>query len=123
GGSSSILQAWRYQITAVIDDGGQISEESLPVTSNSINVKNDNPKASITWPAVTGATYYHVYKDNAGAGIYGFIGRATATSFTDVNIAPTKTDTPPSGTDPFVGSGNYPRAVAYYQQRLCYAST
>jgi hypothetical protein len=123
GGSSTILQAWRYQVTAIIDDGGQVSEESLPVTSNSINVKNDNPKATITWPAVTGATYYHVYKDNAGAGIYGFIGRASTTSFTDVNIAPTKTDTPPSGTDPFVGAGNYPRSVAYYQQRLCYAST
>jgi hypothetical protein len=123
GGSSPILIGWRYQVTAVIDDGGQISEESLPVTSNSINVKNDNPRATITWPAVTGATYYHVYKDNAGAGIYGFIGRATATSFTDVNIAPTKTDTPPSGTDPFIGAGNYPRAVAYFQQRLCYAST
>src|SRR5690606_19580989 len=75
------------------------------------------------WPAVPGASYYHIYKDNAGAGIYGFIGRASTTSFTDVNIIPTKTDTPPTGTDPFVGAGNYPRAVAYYQQRLCYAST
>jgi hypothetical protein len=123
GGSSTVLIAWQYQVTAVVDDGSQTPEESLPVTSNSINVKSDNQKATLTWPAVVGATYYNVYKDNAGAGIYGFVGRATSTSFTDVNITPTKTDTPPTGTDPFIGAGNFPRAVAYFQQRLVYAST
>lgn len=123
GGSSSVTQTWQYQITAVFDDGTQTSEESLPVTSNSINVKTDNLKASIVWDAVVGATYYNLYKDNAGAGIYGFIGRANSTSFTDNNIAPTKSDTPPTGADPFVGAGNFPRAVGYFQQRLCYAST
>lgn len=123
GGSSSVTQAWRYQVTAVVDDGSQLIEESLPVTSNSINVKTDNLKASIVWDAVVGATYYNLYKDNAGAGVYGFIGKATGTSFTDNNIGPTKTDTPPTGTDPFVGAGNYPRAVGYFQQRLAYAST
>lgn len=123
GGSSTVTQGWRYQITAVVDDGAQITEESLPVTSNSINVKSDNLKASVVWPAVVGATYYNVYKDNAGAGIYGFIGRATGLTFTDNNIAPTKTDTPPTGEDPFVGAGNYPGAVGYFQQRLAYAGT
>lgn len=114
---------WRYQITAVVDDGSQNTEESLPVTSNAINVKTSDLKATVTWPAVVGANYYHVYKDNAGAGVYGFIGRANATSFTDVNISPNKNETPPTGTDPFVGAGNFPRAVGYFQQRLCYAST
>jgi hypothetical protein len=123
GGSSTVTQAWRYQITAVVDDGSQTVEESLPVTSNSINVKTDNLKATIVWPAVAGATYYNLYKDNAGAGIYGFIGRATGLSFTDNFIAPTKSDTPPTGTDPFIGAGNFPRAVGYFQQRLCYAGT
>ena len=123
GGSSSVTQAWRYQVTAVNDDGTQIFEESLPVTSNSINVKTDNLKASLVWDSVVGADYYNVYKDNAGAGIYGFIGRANSTSFTDNNLGPVKTDTPPTGTDPFVGAGNFPRAVGYFQQRLAYAST
>lgn len=122
-GGTGVTQSWRYQVTAVLDDGSRILEESLPVTSNSITVFANTLQGSVTWPAVTGATYYNVYKDNAGAGIYGFIGRANTTSFTDVNITPTKTDTPPTGTDPFVGSGNYPRAVGYFQQRLCYAST
>lgn len=123
GGSSTITQGWQYQITAVLDDGSQTVEESLPVTSNAITVKTDNLKATLAWTAVVGATYYNVYKDNAGSGIYGFIGRANAISFTDNNITPVKTDTPPTGTDPFVGVGNFPRAVGYFQQRLCYAST
>jgi hypothetical protein len=123
GGSSTVTQGWRYQITAVLDDGSQAIEESLPATSNAITVKIDNLKATSAWAAVAGATYYNVYKDNAGAGIYGFIGRATSVSFTDNNITPVKTDTPPTGTDPFVGAGNYPRAVGYFQQRLAYAST
>lgn len=122
-GGSGVTQSWRYQVTAVVDDGTQQTEESLPATSNAITVYANTLQGTVTWPAVPGATYYYIYKDNAGAGIYGFIGRSTTTSFTDVNITPTKTDTPPTGEDPFVGEGNYPRAVGYFQQRLCYAST
>lgn len=121
-GGTGVQQAWRYQITAVLDDGNTI-DESLPVTSNSINVFADTMAATITWPAVNGASYYIVYKDNAGAGIYGFIGRASVLTFTDRNITATKTDTPPNGNDPFVGAGNYPGAVGYYQQRLVFAGS
>jgi hypothetical protein len=123
GGGTGNTQVWRYQVTAVLDDGSNAIEESLPVTSNSVTVFNSNIQATVTFPAVVGAAYYNIYKDNAGAGIYGFIGRATALTFTDNNINPTKTDTPPTGTDPFIGTGNFPRAVTYYQQRLVYAST
>lgn len=123
GGGSGNTQTWRFQVTAVLDDGSNAIEESLPVTSNSLTIFASNVQATVTWPTVVGAAYYNIYKDNAGAGIYGFVGRATALTFTDNNIAPTKTDTPPTGTDPFVGAGNFPRAVSYYQQRLAYAGT
>ena len=122
-GGTGNTQAWRFQVTAVNDDGSNAIEESLPVTSNSITVFNSNIQATVTWSAVAGAAYYNIYKDNAGAGIYGFVGKATALTFTDTNITPVKTDTPPTGTDPFIGAGNYPRAVSYYQQRLVYAGT
>lgn len=115
-------QSWRYQVTAVLDDGNSI-DESLPVTSNAVTIFADTASATIVWPAVTGATYYIVYKDNAGAGIYGFIGRATALTFTDRNITAVKTDTPPNGADPFVGANNYPGAVGYFQQRLVFAGS
>ncbi|MBU0522695.1 MAG: hypothetical protein KKC24_23865 [Gammaproteobacteria bacterium] len=119
---TGVTQSWRYQVTAVLDDGNSL-DESLPVTSNAVTVFADTASATIVWPAVTGATYYIVYKDNAGAGIYGFIGRATALTFTDRNITAVKTDTPPNGADPFVGVGNYPGAVGYYQQRLVFAGS
>jgi len=122
-GGTGNTQTWTYQVTAVLDDGSNAIEESLPVTSNTLTIFATNVQATVTWPAVVGAAYYNVYKDNAGAGIYGFIGRANALTFTDNNITPTKTDTPPSGTDPFIGAGNFPRAVSYYQQRLAYGGT
>ena len=122
GGGTGTAQTWRYQVTAVLDDGNTL-DESLPATSNPVTTHTDVASATITWPAVTGATYYIIYKDNAGAGIYGFIGRATGTTFTDQNITAVKTDTPPNGNDPFVGAGNFPGAVVYYQQRLIFAGS
>lgn len=119
---TGVTQSWRYQITAVLDDGNSI-DESLPATSNAVTVFADTAAATIVWPAVSGATYYIVYKDNAGAGIYGFIGRSTSLSFTDRNITALKNDTPPNGNDPFVGANNYPGAVGYYQQRLVFAGS
>lgn len=119
---TGVTQSWRYQVTAVLDDGNSL-DESLPVTSNAVTVFADTASATIVWPAVVGATYYIVYKDSAGAGIYGFIGRATALTFTDRNITAVKTDTPPNGNDPFVGVNNYPGAVGYYQQRLAFAGS
>ncbi|KRP74830.1 hypothetical protein TX23_01185 [Pseudomonas paralactis] len=121
-GGTGTPQTWRYQVTAVLDDGNTL-DESLPTTSNPVTTHTDIASAAITWPAVTGATYYIIYKDNAGAGIYGFIGRATGTTFTDQNITAVKTDTPPNGNDPFVGAGNFPGAVVYYQQRLIFAGS
>ncbi|KEX95168.1 hypothetical protein HA62_29800 [Pseudomonas putida] len=121
-GTGTNTQVWRYQITAVLDDGNSI-DESLPVTSNAVTVFPDTASATVVWPAVVGATYYIVYKDNAGAGVYGFIGRATALTFTDRNVTAIKTDTPPNGNDPFVGVNNYPGAVGYYQQRLAFAGS
>ena len=122
GGGTGTAQAWRYEVTAVLDDGNTL-DESLPATSNPVTTHTDVASATITWPAVAGATYYIIYKDNAGAGIYGFIGRATGTTFTDQNITAVKTDTPPNGNDPFVGAGNFPGAVVYYQQRLIFAGS
>lgn len=115
-------QIWKYQVTAIYDDANTL-EESLPTTSNAITVWNSDIVGNVTWDAVPTATYYNIYKDNTGSGVYGFAGRSVGTSFTDRNIAATKTDTPPTGLDPFVGAGNYPGAVGYYQQRKVYGGT
>lgn len=113
----------RYVVTAVADT--EVPEESLVsnvATVNSNNLSTTN-KVDLSWSAVAGADYYNVYKDNNGSGIYGFMGRADGLTFTDNNINPTKTDTPPTGNNPFLGAGNYPGAVGYYQQRLTFAGS
>lgn len=115
-------QTWKYQVTAVVDDGSVI-DESLPVTSNAVTVYSATLSASLTWPAVAGATYYNVYKDNSGSGVFGFAGRSTSASFTDNNITATASDSPPTGNDPFTGPGKYPGAVVFYQQRLVFGGT
>lgn len=116
-------QNWTYQVTAVYDDANSL-EESLPVTSNAVTVYNsDGFTATISWAPVGTATYYNVYKDRSGAGVYQFTGRASTTSLIDRNILPTVGDGPPTGLDPFVGAGNYPGAVGYYQQRKVYGGT
>lgn len=112
---------YRYVVTAVSDV--EVPEESLPSSTAAVDSWDDAPGANLSWSAVTGADYYNMYKDSNGSGIFGFIGRADGTSFSDINIAPVKTDTPPTGNNPFSGEGDFPGAVGYYQQRLCFAGS
>ena len=75
----------------------------------------------VSWTAVSGAVSYNIYR--AINGVYGFIGTAQGVSFSDIGYNPATTYTPPSYRNPFVGAGNYPAVVAYYQQRLVLADT
>ncbi|MHC8321204.1 phage tail protein [Pseudomonas sp. GB2N2] len=111
---------FRYEVTAV--SSAESAEESLPSAPASVASWDNKAGATLSWTAVVGAASYNVYKENNGSGIFGFIGRASGTTFTDLNIAPEKTDTPPSYDNPFAG-GNNPGAVAYYQQRLIMAGS
>jgi len=120
-GGSGDTTTYRYVVTAVADS--EVPEESLPSASVSVTSWDNKAGASLSWSAVSGADYYNVYKDSNSSGIYGFIGKADGLTFNDINIAPVKTDTPPTGNNPFVGAGNYPGAVGYYQQRLCFAGS
>lgn len=111
----------KYVVTAV----GSGSDESLP--SSSATVANDLTKSgnfnTITWtPSVSsGVTRYNVYKEEGG--IYGFIGQASGAAFKDDNIAADTSYCPPEDVNPFDGAGNYPAAVAYHEQRRCFAGT
>lgn len=112
--------SYSWKITAIADE---TYEESLPSSAASIANGNATLSAannvSVSWSAVTGATEYNVYR--AVNGVYGFIGTAVGTSFTDTGITPDTTDTPPTARNPF--SSDYPSTVTYYQQRLMFANT
>lgn len=97
-----------YVVTA-LDINGQESLASTPATI----ILNNNPLTStgtvtISWPPVTGAVSYNVYRaiitnitvTPIGAQ-FGYIGNVTGTSLADANIAADFTQTPPIARNPF----------------------
>ncbi|MGB7985108.1 MAG: hypothetical protein WCF54_08110 [Terracidiphilus sp.] len=109
-----------YAVLAVASDG--VSTGSL---SSSVAVLNnlDVPGSynTISWSAVTGAQTYYVYKQLNG--LWGLIGSTQALTFVDNNIAPDMSLPPGTDYGVFSGEGNYPGAVAYFQQRRCFGGT
>lgn len=122
GSSPGTPISHQYAVTALAAD---TLEESLRSPSSN-TVSNDLGIAgaynTVTWPAVTGAARYNVYKIENG--LWGFVGQAgTSLSFTDNNITPDTSRTPPTLSNPFDGEDNYPAAVSYYEQRRWFAGT
>ena len=104
--------SYAYQVTALSATTG---EESLPSTAALISNGNATANNTLAWTAVAGASQYSVYK--AQNGVYGFIGISPASTFTDSNMAPALSITPPAARNPFSAVGSYPGCSTYYQQR------
>lgn len=110
----------KYVVTAVDIETG---EESLP----SVEEESTTQTSTLTWDAVTNALSYNIYKQTGG--LFGFIGVAGNTSFTDSSLTPDIEDNPPEdrevppGSPLFGTAGNYPTAVTFYQQRLIFANS
>jgi hypothetical protein len=95
--------------------------ESLPSTATgSSAVPSSGTPITVSWSTVAGASEYYIYKNVNG--VYGYIGTAVGTSFKDDGIKADTTDTPPQERTLFTATGDYPQAVNYFQQRLCFAS-
>ena len=109
-----------YRVTTIPRERAEESPPSLPThVVNNLFVAGSSNK--ITWTAVPNAVRYNVYKRQSG--LYGYIGQTEALEFTDDNIAPDMGITPPIVDVTFDGSGNWPGAVSYYEQRRCFAGT
>lgn len=80
-------------------------------------------KNTIVWDAVTGASYYKIYKSTIAGGVKGYIGRTTSTSFVDNNITPDTTKTAAEIQGAFNTAGDYPKCSSYFEQRRCFSST
>jgi hypothetical protein len=78
-------------------------------------------KNTISWTGVTNAVRYNVYK--LSNGLFGFIGQTSSTSFVDQNITADVSRTPPVQDNVLASPNNYPSAVAYFEQRRCFAGT
>jgi hypothetical protein len=114
-------EEYKYKITSVADE---TLEESLPVegTDSTGHATLDKTNFNrVTWPSVTEAVQYNVYRyDN---GLYGYIGTTETEQFDDTGITPALNDTPPKDRTPFSGTGDYPSCVTYYQQRRIFGGT
>lgn len=103
-----------YAVTAVDDTTGEESLQSATCSSNSTS-------GSLTWTAVPNCSRYNIYRTRNG--LFGFIGNSDASGFTDTNVLPDVSNTPPGARNPFNGAGNYPSCSSYYMQRQVFGGT
>jgi hypothetical protein len=99
--------------------GGTVSSIGVGTCLN--NLFDVGAFNTITWSPVSGAERYYVYK--LANGLYGYLGQTLATTFTDNNIAPDLSKTPPILDNPFDSTDNYPESVCYFEQRRFFAGT
>lgn len=109
-----------YAVTAIAADGIDESRASASVNVSN-NLYDDGAYNDITWAASAGAVRYNIFKRTAG--LLGYIGQTDQLTFRDDNIAADLGKTPPIGSNPFSGVGNYPSAVSYFDQRRVFGAT
>lgn len=113
-------KSYSYVVTAVSSSNIEESIASASAScANDITIAGNSN--TVSWSAVSGAIRYNIYK--LSNGLYGYIGQASGTSFSDINITPDVTRTPPINDPVFASSGDYPAACSYYEQRRCFAAT
>lgn len=111
---------YTYAVTALAPDSLDESVASAQVfTTNDLTLVGHFN--TVTWGAVAGAIRYNVYKIRNG--VLGYIGQTPGLSFVDDNIEADVSISPPNASNPFVGAGNYPGAVSYFEQRRAFAGT
>jgi len=122
---------YSYIVTAIDGETGEESSASPASTIEAEALNSVDYHIRITWPAVSGASEYRIYKKKTG--VFGFIGRGskddtitettTLQYYDDKNIGADTEDTPIEHKNPFEGSGNHPSQVFFHQQRLGFAAT
>lgn len=117
---SSVLNPTNFSVSSggvPVDTTGFSTYSSGGTVTLTGGVRNDLTLAAhrntISWAAATGTVVrYNIYK--LANGLYGYIGQAAGLSFTDDNITPDVSQTPPINETGFNDvPGNYPGAVSY----------
>ena len=120
GGTPS---AYYYKMTALAAETLEESLASASVTA-SVDMAVVGNYIDVFPTAPLSGVRQNVYK--LSNGLYGYIGQmdgAVSASFRDNNITPDVSQTPPEANTPFTGTGNYPGAVGYHEQRRCFGGT
>lgn len=108
GGSAN----YTYVVTTVDANGQESVASSVLNLANFQDIRITPGSTTINWNGVTGAQFYNVYRTQVVYGLippagsaYGYLGSASGTSFTDSNIAPDFSTTPPIIQSPFTTNG------------------
>lgn len=120
-GNAYFPQNSSYVVTAFNEDTGQESKPSSQITLfNDLSLKRNYN--SLSWPAVSGATGYRIYKsDNTQS--YGNIGTTDKLSFIDDNIGADLSSGPPVHDNPFTNAGDKPSTITFHEQRAWWGRT
>lgn len=119
----SLKEQHEYAVSTISETG----EESLlspKSTGGTAVILGYNANSNnLTWPLVSNAIEYSIYKRTVGQEYWGFIGRSTNGRFKDTGIAPSTAQGPQQGNNPFNAVGDYPKVASFVQQRRVFAST
>lgn len=111
--SSAATAGVAFSVTSVGFDGEESRITNILLNELTVNYTTTAGSFLLTWTAVADTQFYNVYRSNVvpigtditkGAQL-GYLGRATGLSFTDNNIVPNFTITPPQHYDPFANGG------------------
>jgi len=131
--ASSVVSTWYSYVVTAVNALGEESNPSTPASIQNVDIALIAGSNSLTWRQSANAVSYNVYATSPSysasvpvSSLYGFIGTALGTAFTDTNITPDFTKVPPQHSDPFargiinsvsitaVGSGNYSQSTVGY---------
>jgi hypothetical protein len=118
-----------------MNDGGGANDEVYEVTALAADTLEESLATSVTTHKSTSPDHQQycvlerchrgrpilVYRQKNG--LFGWIGDTEAVFFTDNNITPDMSISPPSARNPFNAANDYPGAVSYYQQRRVFGGT
>ena len=122
GKTDSNTREYEYLVTAVEEDSNEESKRSNTVKVVGHRESNwlTGEYMTLNWNAVEGASEYNVYRNVNG--IFGYVGTAQGTTFTDDNIEPDLSSSAPVAKNPFENDNN-PSCSAYFQQRKMYGNS
>ena len=110
--STGINATFAYVVTAVDAEGNE-SVASAVAYCNGADIEVEGGSNSITWPFVSGAKYYNIYRSPASTdnlsgatlpppgSLFGFVGSSYGTQFSDTSPTIDLSQTPPIHQDPF----------------------
>ena len=92
----------QYVVTSVSANG--VESKASAVATTKCNFYLTGSTVEVSWPAVSGASWYRVYRYVSG--VYGFLAQTRQCSISDSGTVPDTSQTPPSHREAFIGAAS-----------------